>query len=169
MDAILTAEFAHLYGTALVAATDRGVIRIAFDCGDRTRLDEELPGLGTVRDDPVALEDTLHWLAGALAGTPDLPAPACDLRLVSTPFARDVLAAIDAVPLGQTISYAGLAAAAGRPRAVRAAAHACAANPVPLVIGCHRVVRSDGTIGEYRGGRALKSHLLEREGAAPTH
>jgi methylated-DNA-[protein]-cysteine S-methyltransferase len=74
-----------------------------------------------------------------------------------------VLAAVRAVTPGQTITYADLAAASGHPRAIRAAAHVCAMNPVPLVIGCHRVVRSDGTIGDYRGGTALKSYLLRRE------
>jgi methylated-DNA-[protein]-cysteine S-methyltransferase len=168
MDQIVTAQFTHPYGTALVAATEMGVVRIAFDRDDRAEIDRELAALGTVRDDPQALADTLDWLAGAVAGTADGPTPACDLRLVSTPFARDVLAAIEAVPAGRTISYAELAAAAGRPRAVRAAAHVCATNPVPLVIGCHRIVRSDGTAGEYGGGRELKTHLIARERVAAT-
>jgi len=58
------------------------------------------------------------------------------------------------------------ARAAGRPAAVRAAASACSHNPIPLVIPCHRVVRSDGSIGAYRGGAALKRDLLEMESAA---
>ena len=81
---------------------------------------------------------------------------------MSTPFARDVPAAIDAVPAGQTVSYAGLTAAAGRPRRIRAAARVWTTNLVPLVIGCRRVVRSDGSVGDYRGGSALTSHLLRR-------
>jgi len=166
MDEVVTAQLTHPFGTALVAATDTGVVRIAFDRDDRAGVDRELAALGTVREDPEALAATLDWLAGALEGSPDGPAPAYDLRLVSTPFARDVLAAIDAVPAGRTISYAELAAAAGRPRAVRAAAHVCATNPVPLVIGCHRIVRSDGTAGEYGGGRELKTHLITREQVA---
>jgi methylated-DNA-[protein]-cysteine S-methyltransferase len=169
MDEIVTAEFTHPYGTARVAATAHGVVRIAFDCEDPADVAAELARLGTVRDDPAALDDTLRWLAGALEGTPDNPAPSCDLRTVSSPFARDVLAVIQGVPPGQTISYADLAAAAGHPRAIRAAAHACATNPVPLVIGCHRVVRSDGTIGDYRGGTALKSYLLRREELVTAH
>jgi methylated-DNA-[protein]-cysteine S-methyltransferase len=168
MEEIVTAQFTHPYGTALVAATGTGVVRIAFDRDDRAEVDRELAALGTVHEDPQALADTLGWLAGALEGSPNGPTPACDLRLVSTPFARDVLAAIEAVPAGQTISYAELAAAAGRPRAVRAAAHVCATNPVPLVIGCHRVVRSDGSTGEYGGGRELKTHLIAREQVAAT-
>ncbi len=169
MEQIVTAELTHPYGTAVVAATEQGVVRIALDCSDRAQLDRELGALGTVRDDPDALATTLRWLAGALDGSPEGPPPACDLRLVSSAFARNVLAAIDAVPPGETISYAELAAAAGRPRAVRAAAHVCATNPLPLVIGCHRIVRSDGTAGEYGGGRALKTHLLQREQAAGAH
>ena len=166
MDGIVTAQFTHPYGTALVAATETGVVRIAFDRDDRAEIDRELAALGTVREDPQALANTLDWLAGAVAGTPDGPTPACDLRLVSTSFARDVLAAIEAVPAGRTISYAELAAAAGRPRAVRAVAHVCATNPVPLVIGCHRIVRSDGSAGEYGGGRELKTHLITSERVA---
>ena len=163
MQQIVTARLTHPFGTALVAATDAGVVRIAFDRDDRAEVDQELAALGTVHEDPEALADTLDWLAGAVDGRPEGPTPACDLRLVSTPFARDVLAAIDAVPAGQTISYAELAAAAGRPRAIRAAAHVCATNPVPLVIGCHRIVRSDGRAGDYGGGRELKMHLIARE------
>ena len=143
-----------------------GVVRIAFDRGDREQIEAELAELGTVREDPEALTATLDWLADALEGIPAAPAPASDLRLVATPFAHDVLAAIARVPAGRTISYAELAAAAGRPRAVRAAAHVCATNPLPLVIGCHRIVRSDGTAGEYGGGRRLKAHLIARERAA---
>jgi methylated-DNA-[protein]-cysteine S-methyltransferase len=163
---IRTATLRHPHGPLTVAATRHGILRIAFASEDPARVGIELSALGDVRDDPDALADELSWLGEALSGRPNGPAPATDLRLVHTPFARDVLDAIAAVPPGTTLSYAGLAAAAGRPRAVRAAAHVCATNPVPLVVGCHRIVRSDGTPGDYRGGADLKARLIAAEAAA---
>jgi methylated-DNA-[protein]-cysteine S-methyltransferase len=163
---IVTARLCHPDGALTVAATERGVVRIAFDCEDPAEVAAELGALGAIREDPDALADVLRWLDSAMTGAAIGPAPACDLRLVATPFARDVLDAIAAVPSGTTVSYAALAAAAGRPRAVRAAASACARNPVPLVIGCHRVVRSNGEPGHYRGGAELKQTLLAREASA---
>ena len=68
------------------------------------------------------------------------------------------------VEYGRTTSYAGLAALTGSPRAVRAVGTACATNPIPVVVPCHRVVRSDGTMGRYRGGEEAKHALLELEG-----
>ena len=64
MEQIVTAQLTHPYGTALVAATDQGIVRIAFDSGDRSQLDRELAGLGTVRDDPRALAETLRLASG---------------------------------------------------------------------------------------------------------
>jgi methylated-DNA-[protein]-cysteine S-methyltransferase len=88
-----------------------------------------------------------------------------DLQLAHG-FRRSVLGHLRAIPYGATVSYAALARAAGNPGAVRAAASACAHNPLPLVVPCHRVVRSDGTSGEYRGGAEAKRVLLVLEGAA---
>ena len=166
MPEIRTARLRHPDGSLTVAATDRGVVRIAFDCEDPVVVAAELAALGDVREDQEALAPVLAWLDGALAGAPPGPTPACDLRLAATPFAHDVLAAIAAVPPGATVTYAGLADAVGRPSAIRAAASACARNPVPLLIGCHRIVRSDGSLGRYRGGADLKRTLLAREAAA---
>jgi methylated-DNA-[protein]-cysteine S-methyltransferase len=166
MTEIRTATLHHPHGPITVAATTRGIVRIAFASEDPERVEGELAALGNLREDPAALADELAWLAEVLDGRARAPAPATDLRLARTPFALDVLDAIAAVPPGSTLSYAGLAAAAGRPRAVRAAAHVCATNPIPLVIGCHRIVRSDGTIGDYRGGADLKARLITGEAAA---
>jgi methylated-DNA-[protein]-cysteine S-methyltransferase len=74
-----------------------------------------------------------------------------------------VLAHLVEIPYGRTESYAEVAAAAGSPRAVRAVGTACATNPLPLVVPCHRVVRSDGSFGNYRGGEAAKRDLLTLE------
>jgi methylated-DNA-[protein]-cysteine S-methyltransferase len=76
-----------------------------------------------------------------------------------------VLHAIAAIPYGTTGTYRSIATAAGTPNAVRAAGSACATNPLPIVVPCHRVVRSDGSMGSYAGGEAAKRTLLEHEHA----
>jgi O-6-methylguanine DNA methyltransferase len=81
-----------------------------------------------------------------------------------TPFERKVLLATAAIPPGSTSTYAALAAQVGSPRAVRAVGNALARNPLPWLIPCHRVLRSDGGIGGYRFGSSLKQALLEQEG-----
>ena len=81
-----------------------------------------------------------------------------------TPFQQKVWRQILKIPKGETRSYAWLAKMAGRPRAVRAAANACGTNPIPLIIPCLRVIRSDGTIGGFSGPLNLKKRLLQLEG-----
>jgi methylated-DNA-[protein]-cysteine S-methyltransferase len=85
-----------------------------------------------------------------------------DLQL-SRGFRRAVLTHLMEIPYGATESYAIVARSAGNPKAVRAAGSACATNPIPLVVPCHRVVRSDGTYGQYRGGPEVKDKLLKME------
>lgn len=87
-----------------------------------------------------------------------------DLRLAHG-FRREVLAATAHIPYGSTGTYSTVAAAAGSPRAVRAAGTALAQNPVPIVVPCHRVLRSDGELGNYGGGPDMKAQLLRLEGA----
>ena len=88
-----------------------------------------------------------------------------DLRL-SHGFRRTILSHLPEIGYGKTTSYAAIAKAAGHPKAVRAAGSACASNPLPVVVPCHRVVRSDGTIGQYIGGVDAKRALLTLEEAA---
>lgn len=78
-------------------------------------------------------------------------------------FSRTAQRALTQIPYARTATYAELAALAGRPSAIRAAGSACASNPLPLIWPCHRVVRSDGRIGNYRGGADAKRWLLEFE------
>ena len=89
----------------------------------------------------------------------DLP---LDLRLAHG-FRRQVLEELQDVAYGTTVSYSDLARAAGSPRAVRAVGSACATNPIPIVIPCHRVLRHDGSLGGYGGGVEVKRALLELE------
>ena len=81
----------------------------------------------------------------------------------TTDFRRAVLEHLVTIPYGETRTYTQVAEAVGRPRAVRAVGSACATNPVPIVIPCHRVLRSDGSLGGYAGGLDMKRTLLELE------
>ncbi|MGN6744209.1 MAG: methylated-DNA--[protein]-cysteine S-methyltransferase [Amnibacterium sp.] len=157
-------------GPLLVAATEQGVARLAFAIEDEAAV---LDGLAArvgprVLRAPRRLDAAARWLDAYFTGAHDpYPGP-LDLRLARG-FRLAVLERLRAVPFGATISYAALAARADAPRAVRAVGTACATNPVPLVVPCHRVVRSDGTTGAYRGGAEAKVRLLalERDGVLP--
>jgi len=153
-------------GSLLLAATDRGLVRVAFAGEGHDAVLQELADrvsprvlLAPGRLDTAAreLEEYFDHARSAF----DLP---LDLRL-ATGFRREVLEQLRGVAYGTTTSYAGLAARTHSPRAVRAVGTACASNPIPLVIPCHRVIRSDGTMGGYRGGPAAKRTLLALEAA----
>jgi methylated-DNA-[protein]-cysteine S-methyltransferase len=154
-------------GPLLLAATEQGLIRVAYpnqghDSVLQALADQVSPRVlhAPGRLDPVArqLDD---YFAGRRQQF-DLP---LDWRL-STGFRSTVLhhLATD-VDYGHTASYAALAALAGNPKAVRAVGTACATNPLPVVVPCHRVVRSDGAMGNYAGGVEAKRTLLELEAA----
>jgi AraC family transcriptional regulator of adaptative response/methylated-DNA-[protein]-cysteine methyltransferase len=154
-------------GSLLVAATERGVCAIFMG------------------DDPAALAHDLERrfprarLIGADAGFEQLVAQvvslveepcagaALPLDIRGTAFQQRVWLALRAIPAGKTATYAEIAQAIGAPRAVRAVAGACAANPVAVVVPCHRVVRSDGDLSGYRWGVERKRALLAREDAWP--
>jgi methylated-DNA-[protein]-cysteine S-methyltransferase len=154
-------------GTLLVAATGAGVVRLAFERQDHDAVLDDLARRVSPRVlrspkrlDPVARE-LEEYFSGGRRGF-DLP---LDWRL-SSGFRRQVLAHLVQIPYGVTESYALVAQASGNPKAVRAVGTACATNPLPLVVPCHRVVRSDGTVGEYAGGPEAKRMLLSLEGRA---
>ncbi len=154
-------------GRLLVAATDRGIAAVKLGDSDRAlaaSLRAEYPEAILERGaEPLAGWTAL--IARSLAEDVDLSAIPLDLR--ATTFQRRVFEALRSIPRGETRSYAELAAAIGQPTAVRAVASACAKNPTALVVPCHRIVRTDGTLGGYRWGVARKRALLQNEGGRP--
>lgn len=148
-------------GALLVAASERGLCRIAFD-EDEAALRAHYPEAELVPPDAAFAAQVARVVAAvddpARAADADLP---LDVR--GTAFRQAVWAALRAIPPGETRSYAELAAAAGRPQAVRAAGSACGANALAVLIPCHRAVRSDGGLGGYAYGLERKRALLERE------
>lgn len=154
-------------GRLLVAATGDGLVRVAYareghDAVLQALADRISPRVlrAPRRLDPVARQ--LEEYFDRRRTTFDL---ALDLRLASG-FRREVLQHLREIAYGHTGSYAQVAVAAGSPRAVRAVGSACARNPLPVVVPCHRVIRSDGALGEYVGGPDAKRTLLALEGAA---
>lgn len=154
-------------GPLLLAATPAGLVRVAYESQDHEAVLATLaqrisPRLlhAPARLDPVARELD-DYFAGR-RHTFDLP---LDLQLARG-FRREVLTHLRDIAYGRTASYGVVAAATRHPRAVRAVGTACALNPLPIVIPCHRVVRSDGSVGNYAGGVAAKQTLLELEAAA---
>ena len=154
-------------GTLLLAATKLGLVRVAYEV---EKHDEVLQNLAD-RISPRVLEapgrldvvarELDEYFAGRLHAF-DLP---LDWRL-SSGFRRTVLNHLSDIDYGHTASYATVARLAGNPRAVRAVGTACATNPLPVVVPCHRVLRSDGTLGGYLGGVDAKRTLLNLEAAA---
>lgn len=151
-------------GPLLLAATEQGLVRVAYALQDHDRVLEQLAATisprvlrAPQRLDSAAREIEEYFARQRTAF--DLP---LDLRR-SSGFRRSVLAYLPRIPYGTTASYTAVAVAAGNPKAVRAAGTACATNPLPLVVPCHRVVRSDGTLGGYGGGLEAKQILLMLE------
>jgi AraC family transcriptional regulator of adaptative response/methylated-DNA-[protein]-cysteine methyltransferase len=150
-------------GRMLVAATAQGICAISFDDEDaelEAFLRAEYPAAQVERD-PEGMETWIQALLAHLEG--EQPGLALPLDLQATAFQQRVWAELRKIPYGETRSYSQVAGAIGQPTAVRAVAQACASNPVVLVTPCHRVVRSDGSLGGYRWGIRRKRALLERE------
>jgi methylated-DNA-[protein]-cysteine S-methyltransferase len=154
-------------GPLLLAATEQGLVRVAFAVQDHAAALQQLADTVSPRvmRAPGRLEAVSRQLDEYFAGTRrrfDVP---LDWSL-SKGFRREVLHRLPDIGYGRTASYAQVAAASGSPRAVRAVGTACATNPLPLVVPCHRVVRSDGSVGQYAGGSDAKHLLLRLEAAA---
>jgi methylated-DNA-[protein]-cysteine S-methyltransferase len=153
-------------GTLLLAATEQGLVRVAYDREDHDAVLAKLAGAVSPRilRAPARLDAVARQLSEYFDGGRRLFDVPLDFRL-STGFRRAVLAHLPEIRYGNTESYAQVAAAAGSPRAVRAVGTACATNPLPVVVPCHRVVRSDGSFGGYVGGEDAKRTLLTMEAA----
>jgi methylated-DNA-[protein]-cysteine S-methyltransferase len=154
------------FGTLLAASTKKGLVRLAFP---EEPIDSVLESISLrlsprIVSAPAALEDVRRELEEYFGGRRRQFATPLDWSLIG-PFGRRVLRATAAIPYGGYLSYGEVAAEAGSPRAHRAAGTALGANPIPVVIPCHRVVRSGGVLGNYGGGPERKRWLLELEGA----
>jgi AraC family transcriptional regulator, regulatory protein of adaptative response / methylated-DNA-[protein]-cysteine methyltransferase len=153
-------------GAILVAATDQGICAVSLgsDAGTLQRDLNDRFANARLRSADAQFQ---RWMARVIALV-EAPQVGHELPLDvrGTAFQQRVWQALSEIPLGSTASYAQIAARIGRPRAVRAVAQACAANPVAVAIPCHRVLHSDGTLSGYRWGVQRKRALLKREGAA---
>jgi len=154
-------------GPLLLAATRRGIVRLAYDIEDHDRVLESLAGRLSPRvlRAPSRLDAAARELEEYFGGQRrvfDLP---LDLSL-SRGFRLLVQQHLPSIGYGQTRSYRQVAELVGRPTAVRAVGTACATNPLPVIVPCHRVLPSDGTPGRYVGGPAAKTALLNLEAAA---
>ena len=155
------------YGPLLLAATTQGLVRVAFDREGQDAVLSQLSMAISPRilRGPKRLDRAAAQLDEYFAGQRHRFELPIDLQLAHG-FRRNVLVHLRDIAYGTTASYASIAAAVGSPAAVRAVGTACATNPLPIVVPCHRVVRSDGSIGQYLGGTDTKRALLAMESAA---
>jgi AraC family transcriptional regulator, regulatory protein of adaptative response / methylated-DNA-[protein]-cysteine methyltransferase len=154
-------------GTVVVATTAKGVCAVSLresDAGVEEYLRSRFPKAELKRDD-AGLKRTLDTVRERIAGRKLDDILPLDLK--GTDFQREVWNQLLAIPAGSTRSYLDVAQAINRPKATRAVAQACGANPVAVVVPCHRVVMSDGSIGGYSGLPGVKKALLTAEGALP--
>ncbi len=154
-------------GTLLLAATELGLVRVAFSCEDHDAVLLDLSARISPRilRHATRLDGTARELEQYFAGRRRAFDVALDWRL-STGFRRRVLHHLPEIAYGRTATYAAVAQLSGSPRAVRAVGTACATNPLPVVVPCHRVVRSDGGMGGYLAGVEAKRALLSLEAVA---
>ena len=153
-------------GRILLASTSRGLVKVAFPNQPPDEVLEQLAASISPRvmESPGRLDEARRELDRYFEGRlHDFEVP-LDWQL-SHGFYRKVLRATAHIPYGQTRSYTEMATRAGSPRAVRAAGSALGSNPLPIIVPCHRVLRSGGALGGYGGGLETKQALLELEGA----
>ena len=153
-------------GSILVASTPQGLVRVALP---RETFDDVIAQLSAgvsprVLELPRRVDDARRELDEYFAGKRREFDLELDWRLVHGPFARRLLRGMTKVPFGEAITYTDAARRAGSPRAHRAAGNALGSNPIPIIVPCHRVVRTGGAIGGYGGGPEMKRYLLRHEG-----
>lgn len=156
------------FGPLLLAGTPHGLVKVSFpEFGTEETLEELAARISPrVLEAPARLDDARReldlYFEGKLTEF-DLP---LDWQLTDG-FRERVQRTINRIPYGQTRSYTEVARSAGNERAVRAAGTACGSNPIPIVVPCHRVLRSGGALGGYGGGLPMKEALLRLEGVLP--
>jgi len=163
---VLYAPIDSPFGTLHAAVTRRGLVRLAFPEESPDTMLEALARRLSPRivEGQGALDPLRRELEDYFSGRRRRFELALDWSLIG-PFGRRVLHVTSEIPYGGYLSYAEVAAEAGSPRASRAAGNALGANPIPIVIPCHRVLRTGGALGGYGGGIDRKRWLLELEGA----
>jgi O-6-methylguanine DNA methyltransferase len=158
-------------GSVYFATTDKGLCAVMLGGRTRARFRKEIaemfPG-ETVKEDRKRLAPYRKELEEYFAGKRDRFTKPVDLRAIRGPFHRKVLRKLKTLRLGRVISYGELASLSGSPGAARAVGAAMAANPIPVVIPCHRVVAASGGLGGFSGGLSQKKKLLNHEGVKPT-
>ena len=155
------------FGELLVASTPKGLVKVGFlNTGSEDEMLAELSDHLSPRilHAPARVDGARRQLDEYFAGRRRRFDLKTDRTLIHG-FARAVLAKTARIPYGSFLTYAEVAAEAGSPRAHRAAGSALARNPIPIVIPCHRVLRSGGAVGNYGGGPEMKARLLRMEGA----
>jgi O-6-methylguanine DNA methyltransferase len=164
MDVVHTAEFDTPFGAMTCASSERGLCFIELPrangrglAGWLRRFAPDARVLAGYAPNRAAIAQIQGYLAGKRESF------RCDLDLRATGFQIRVYAALLEIPYGETRSYGEIARAIGEPSAARAVGAAAGANPLPLVVPCHRVVGSGGKLGGFGGGRALKRRLLALE------
>ncbi len=157
-------------GRLLVAATPRGLVRVSFHGEAHDAVLGELAERLSPRvlEAPSRLDEVRRELDEYFDGRRHEFEVPLDWSLMGSPFRRRVLERTARIPYGATASYREVASAAGNERAVRAAGTALGANPIPIVVPCHRVLRTGGGLGGYGGGLEAKRFLLDLEAGRPT-
>ncbi|MBX3067927.1 MAG: methylated-DNA--[protein]-cysteine S-methyltransferase [Cryobacterium sp.] len=151
-------------GTLLLATTSAGLVRVAFENEPEDLVLQELSSKlsPAILYNPKGLDEVARELDEYFKGTRRVFEIPLDFGL-SRGFRRTVIERMVKVPFGNTRTYSQLAVEAGNPKATRAVGSACATNPIPIVLPCHRILRSDGSLGGYRGGLDAKRFLLALE------
>ena len=155
-----------LFGAVLVARSQQGICAVLIDESTPTLLEDlqrRFPKASLLQGDEALQNDAPH-IARYIETSGPKPTFPLDLR--GTAFQKEVWAHLRTIPTGSTATYTDIAEALGRPKSVRAIAGACAANPIAVLIPCHRVIKRDGSLSGYRWGVERKRKLLEMEASA---
>jgi methylated-DNA-[protein]-cysteine S-methyltransferase len=159
--------FSTAWGYFGLVADNNGLCRTVLPCPNRKTVEKRLlAGLKTTQFNKNLLKPLQKQIIAYFAGKSAFRTQSSVLRLLDlTPFARKVLSACSKIPAGKTVSYSQLASMIGKPRASRAVGSALAKNPIPLIIPCHRVIHSDGSLGNFSamGGTDTKRKLIALE------